>query len=439
MASEVNYGKVLGYLLKSWAICNGCLSLLCVAGYWVPPLWLPLLALLGLAIVQIFNNSSSRKGAPYCPLYTITTNYSLLLTLVIMVVINLLNSRWLIDTSYGAKFAHPAMPFISTLIVYPSMVIAYGYALYARGDADICSACREKSGYNIKDTLERNVFHHEIKIQIRLSFWVAVAMSAVTWGYYLIYYINININTPDAFYFFALPGMLFLLSLVYFYMKYMSLEFEVKMLPNVADSKFHTLEHFLVVRDDKMLLCELEVDGMSIGLWDSPAIYERSYVPEVNEGEAREDFISISGIKEFSMRPLFITTTDKQNCFHYAVFVDSDTELPNLKGKWCTLLDVDLMLKDGKITRPFAYELHRIHTMTMAWKTYDREGRRLYEIRNYRPTFRLADFKNWDLDYSDLHWLAVSQNNEDKLFYKMRRFWRHYISGIDWLWRKRNS
>lgn len=438
MATEVNYAKVLGYLMKSWAICFGCLSLLCVAGYWVHPLWMPLLAFAGLMIVHVFNNRNSRSGAPFCPLFTVATNYSLIASFVIMVVINLINSRWLIYTTIGGRFANPEIPYISTLVVYPAMVFGYGYAMCFRGNTSMCDACRERAGYSIKDTLERNVFHHEVRFQMRLSFWIAVVMMAVTWTYYFVLYINVNINTPDAFYFFALPGMIYLFSLVYFYMKFGSLDFEIQMLTGVDDSKFHTLEHFMIVRGDKLLLRQLEVDHTPIGLWDSPAIHKRAFTQELTDSQAAEDFKRLSGIDGFSLRQLFITTTDKQNCYHYAVFVDDDADIPALGGKWCTLLDVDLLLKAGQITRPLAYELHRVYTMTMAWKTYDREGRRLYEIRNYRPTFKLIDFKDWDIDYSDVHWLSVAQNNEDKRFYRLRRFWRHYVTGTDWLWKRRN-
>lgn len=438
MPTEVNYSRVLGYLKKSWAICFGCLSLLCVAGYWIHPVWMSLLAFGMLMVVQVFNARNSRNGAPYCPLFMVATNYSLIWIFVIMVVINLINSRWLLNTSLGGRFAHPAFPFISTLIVYPAMAVGYGYALFFRGHTNMCDACRERAGYSIKDTLERNVFHHEVKFQMRLSFGLSLVMTAVTWTYYFVFYINVNINTPDAFYFFALPGLLYLFSLVYFYMKYASLDFEIQMLPGVDDTKFHTLEHFMIVCHDRLLLRELEIDGMPIGLWDSPAVYKRKYTTDVSENQARDDFKAISGADDFSLRRLFVTTTDKQNCFHYAAFVDSQDELKGLSGKWCTLLDVDLLIKAGKITRPLAYELHRVYTMTMAWKTYDREGRRLYAIRNYRPTFKLVDFKDWDIDYNDMHWLAVAQNNEDKKFYRLRKFWRQYVTGTDWLWRKKN-
>lgn len=438
MSVKVNYSKIFGCLMKTWAICFGCLSLLCVAGYWVRPLWMPLLAFGMLVVMHMFINRSSLQGASFCPLFAVATNYSIIIAFVVMVVINVINSRWLIYTNFGGKFANPTIPYISTLVVYPSMIAGYGYAILARGKSNLCQGCRERAGYGLNDTLERNVFHYEVRFQMRLALFLAIVMTVVTWLYYFFLYINVNINTPDAFYFFALPAMLYIFTLVYFYMKYGSLDFEVKLLKG-ADDKYHTLEHFMVVRDDKLLLQELKVDEVPIGLWDTPAVYKRAYDPQISISQAEKDFKSISGADDFSLRPLFVTNTEKQNCFHYAVFVPSETEMPLLDGKWLSLLDVDRLIKAGKITRPLAYELHRVYTMTMAWKTYDREGKRLYAIRNYRPTFKLSDFKDWDIDYTDIHWLAVAQNNEDKPFFKLRRFWRHYVTGADRLWRKKSS
>lgn len=439
MAIKINYARVFGYLMRSWAVCFGCLSLLCVGGYWVRPLWMPLLAFCTILLVQAFNIRSAGKGAPFCPLFAVATNYSLIISFLVMVIINLINSRWLIYTNFGGKFANPEIPFISTLVVYPSMVVGYGYAILARGKSNLCQGCRESAGYGLNDTLVRNVFHYEVKYQMRMALVLAIAMSAVTWAYYSFLYINVNINTPDAFYFFAVPALLYIFTVVYFYMKYSSLDFEVKLFNGTEDSKYHTMEHFMVVCDDKLMLQELQVDESPIGLWDTPAVIQRPYTDSVDPRQAEEDFKSISGTADFSLRPLFVTATEKQNCFHYAVFVPSGASLPKLSGKWFTLLEVDRLIKAGKITRPLAYELHRVYTMTMAWKTYDREGKRLYAIRNYRPTFKLADFKDWDIDYTDIHWLAVAQNNEDKPFYKLRRFWRRYITGADRIWRKKSS
>ena len=59
----------------------------------------------------------------------------------------------------------------------------------------------------------------------------------------------------------------------------------------------------------------------------------------------------------------------------------------------------------------------------MAWKTYDRNGRRLYPIRHYKPTFRLRDLRDWTVDYDDETWFDVAHNNEDRRFYKLRSLW----------------
>ena len=60
----------------------------------------------------------------------------------------------------------------------------------------------------------------------------------------------------------------------------------------------------------------------------------------------------------------------------------------------------------------------------MAWKTYNRQGRRLYPIKHYKPIFRLRDFKEWDVDYNDPAWLQISEENEDTRFYRARRLLR---------------
>ncbi len=62
--------------------------------------------------------------------------------------------------------------------------------------------------------------------------------------------------------------------------------------------------------------------------------------------------------------------------------------------------------------------------MTMAWKTYDRTGRRLYEIKHYRPTFRFRDMREWDIDYNDSTWFDIAANNEDNNFFRVRQFLR---------------
>ena len=66
----------------------------------------------------------------------------------------------------------------------------------------------------------------------------------------------------------------------------------------------------------------------------------------------------------------------------------------------------------------------------MAWKMYDVNGKRLYNIKNYRPTFRIDDIKNCEVDFNDIRWLFVSGNNEDRRCFNLRKIWYKYICGI---------
>lgn len=120
-----------------------------------------------------------------------------------------------------------------------------------------------------------------------------------------------------------------------------------------------------------------------------------------------------------------------KNIFHYIVFLDdSDKILESFNGIWLTLSELNDMINEGAVSISLASELSHIYTITMTWKTYDQSGRRRYEIKNYKPTFKLNDMPNWEVDYNDYNWLYVAEVNEDKPFYTLRRIWHKITKGI---------
>ena len=88
------------------------------------------------------------------------------------------------------------------------------------------------------------------------------------------------------------------------------------------------------------------------------------------------------------------------------------------------------MIKTHKLSPLFESELNRIYTIVMSWKTYDLKGKRLYAIKDYKPTFRLRDLRYCDVDYNDINWLYVSAYNADRPFFYVRNLWNKYICGI---------
>lgn len=165
--------------------------------------------------------------------------------------------------------------------------------------------------------------------------------------------------------------------------------------------------------------------------WDTPMVSELHNKESISEAEAIDNFREMSGISDFSLRSLFHTfdAAAKDDIAVFAVFLPDDTPAGKLKGEWLNLYAIDRLYNAGMLTSQMSYDMHRIYIITMAWKCYTPDGKRLYPIKNYRPTFQLSDFKNWTVDYNDLRWFDVYKINEDRPFWRLRQFWRRYITG----------
>ena len=102
----------------------------------------------------------------------------------------------------------------------------------------------------------------------------------------------------------------------------------------------------------------------------------------------------------------------------------------SLPGEWYTQNELRDMVDNRRLAPLLMSEIDRLYTVIMAFKTYDSNGRRLYDIKHYKPSFRLRDIANLIVDYNDPQWLYVAKDNEDKPFYNFKRFWRRYVRGI---------
>lgn len=184
----------------------------------------------------------------------------------------------------------------------------------------------------------------------------------------------------------------------------------------------------MVLRGDKLLVAtvpnKLTPQVFTI---DTPSSVNIAFSQDVADATAIERFQAISGIDKFTLRKLYnnCSFADSANVFHYAILIDDAEPLPNtweLGNDWMTLDQINRAWRYGDLSPALAAEIHRIFTITMTWKTYDRQGHRLYPIKNYHPTFRLRDFKNWDVDYNDMQWIRISEDNQDKPLFKARKF-----------------
>ncbi len=145
-------------------------------------------------------------------------------------------------------------------------------------------------------------------------------------------------------------------------------------------------------------------------------------------------FEQISGLRdEFNMRFLYVNANKESACniFHYLCVLKSHNSIEgsDFNGKWYKQSHLERMLSEGLASSLLTSEIHRIYTVTMASKTYDRKGHRLYGIKHYKPSFRLRDLDDIDVDFNDPVWLMIADDNEDRPFFQLRKLWRKYVSG----------
>lgn len=442
MSKKANYNQVLDILLKIWTVCFGSVALVAFSGWFVPYHWLPIVSFSFILVVIWFGNHFMSTGHINCSLLTHYTVYTLFISTVIMLVINFIYSReievpWLYLAGDKTR-ATVDMPYITSCIVFPVATVFYLFAIIRRSHTTYCIHCHERAGFTVREALEHGQFISEAKRVIYLFFILSAVLSAIEVSYFLVYFDDTNINTSDAYFLFICPLIFFVLSIVYLTMRFQNIKFEINIVAKGKHNETYSQVRFMVVCDDKIMLRQVHIADNIPPLWDTPATYEMGLTDFVTDEEAGKIFTELAGISAFKIRHLFNTSTSTSNAFHFAAFVDDDAEATDLEGDWFNLYQIDTMLKAGAIARPFAYEIHRVYTMTMAWKSYDRNGNRLYPIKNYKPTFRLSDFKDWDLDYTDMYWMIVAENNADRPFFKLRQFWRRHITGADKKW-KRND
>ena len=83
------------------------------------------------------------------------------------------------------------------------------------------------------------------------------------------------------------------------------------------------------------------------------------------------------------------------NIFHYLTFLSPAQKekfsAANPDCVWVTFRDLAKMINEHDLAPLMSAEIMRLYNMAMAWKTYDRTGKRRYRIKHYKPTFHVED------------------------------------------------
>lgn len=413
--------RLVSSLWLNWAIAFGAIALELLLPRLMSKMWLPFpVFAIAYAELVYMRTQESRESLSCTAMLKVST-LTLFWSAMIMLVINILSANMLLGDIIDWSHSNREIPYITCLVIFPVMIIMALWVMsngYLQGGPGSYRSHTEiRSGNGVIPTL----FSRESRYQVQLMLYVAIGFSAVEWWYYFNYYINVNMNTPDVFFFNWMPIAFYFLSLFFIWSRYQNMAAIIgPIAANASDNG--TTVRYLVLSGDRMLLSINEYNR-----WDTPAAVHLGALESTESRNINEAFERISGCKDFSLRFLYNTGSDISvpEIKHYAVFLDNEEYAAKTAlDSWFTLDQINRFIKTARLSAELADEIYRIFTITMAWKTYDRNGRRLYPIKHYRPTFRLRDLKDWDVDYGDLSWMSIAENNQDRPFFHTRRLWR---------------
>lgn len=417
-------------------MATGSFAVLIVMGMLIPKFWLPIVAFLLEVFVWTFVRQNRESELPTCYKIPFMATRILFWTGVIMLLINYLYVKGWILRLYTEEQINRENPFI-TLLILSTVSTAVCLWVKMRGQKlRFCVDCTLRNGTGAERGFLGIIYAQEGRFQTRLLLYCSVAMMVVGWAYYAFCYINVNMNRPDRFFFNWLPLIFIFSTWVYMGVRYSGVwSYYCNNEGLRHDSAKRTRVRFLIISGDKILLKkEDELDSPTpLDRYDTPVSLSLAYRERVTLLDAENLFREYSKVRDFEIRFMYSGTTANADCnlFHFIVTLpaESETEGSRLKGEWFTIRQVEQMINNRRTAPLFSAEIVRLYTVTMAWKTYDRTGKRLYKIKNYRPTFRLRDIGQWDVDFDDPQWLLVAQNNEDSNFWRLRRFWQRKING----------
>lgn len=413
--------RIFMSLWFNWAMTMLALCVTIFLAQIVSKAWMPLpVALLAYSLLVYSRRVSASSGCVMILRYGMSV---LIWTAIIMATINVLNSRMLLDGLIDWSNSNRDIPYITILIMAPVMFFSSLWHILIDRNSHFCDACRARNGHVQGNNVVSRIYDNESSYQLQVLLFVSATLTAVEYWYYFTYYININFNNPDRFFFVFMPLLIMAFMVVFMLMRYTNMSRIIGPM-TIGESNDMSIVRYLVLAGDCLLL-DKGVDGR----WDTPASAEVEPISFLSEADATADFKRISDIDGASLRFLYANKTHSNTAqiLHYAAFLDDNCHeafTGRLRGEWFTLDMLDRMMRTADLSAELSNELYRIFTITMAWKTYTPEGRRRYPIKRYRPTFRLRDLKNWDVDYDDLHWFDVANNNEDRRFFRTRRLWQ---------------
>ena len=332
--------------------------------------------------------------------------------------------------------------FVPSLLMLPIGFLVYSYIGLRRNKLGICRSCKTRNGDTMDTSRMSRIISSESKVQIRNLVILFGLMGSIVWGYYEVYYVNINVNARDWYIFTWLVATAFLVDVVYFIYRYYNLYLDYKETGDVItpDALYHpTVKTYLryYVICDNYVYCDVHAvdpDAPYREVIDTPFFTKRN-VNGVSHKEVKDIIAKMTGVEDGELRFFYGRRSGEasvQNLLRYFYFLNGTPEdHPHLRteGEWVNYDLVKQIYSQApeRLARLSVIDTTRLATIIITSKLYNNKGVRKIKIKRYQPSFSLHDVRNSNLDFQSDEWIKISLFNSDTRFFKIKKWWRGLI------------
>ncbi len=411
------------------------------------PFYLAPVLALGVALIyyrSLFfqsHNENDPKGIDIsCHLVSYCLFYCVICYCVVGITINVLYAWGIIIVPSELIFFN--YPYLITLLLLPCSFFTVLLMVLRGRKIWICASCPHRKNSGVERSLSSRLFEKEARVQIYNLLAVFGLLSVMVWTYFLTVYSNVNQNDRDNYVFIWMVLIVFLCDEIYFIYRYVNIfEIlrncdEIATTEEISNISARTYVRLYVLCDDAIYVDPRTLDPLVLDrdVIDTPFQSKRN-VNGMSDSEVKEMIEQSYGLHGGELRFFYgrkMNHNSERSLLRYFYFIDGkakDCESIKVPGEWMDFKDLKKVYdKDVKNIAPLmTADLIRLATIMITSKMYDSEGRRLNNIRSYRPTFHMSDLRHAKMDFQDDKWIAVSEFNEDTPFYKLKRFWQLFI------------
>lgn len=400
----------------------------------------PAIALIGAGFLYTYIFESKTRNDISCMVIPYTMLYSLVAFSFVTILLNVFYAWGFKD--FPQEFIFFTNPFIPSLIINPVCFFTVLFINLRRKKLMICRECKlDGSSVNGGNSMA-GMFRYEVHFQLKNLTFLFGLLSVLVWGYYLVFYINININARDWYIFTWTTIITFILDELYFIARYYNLYLDLRENNEVVspdelmDMTAKTYLRYYVINGNDIYLDRHILDPKVPykEIIDTPFFTKRS-VNGINIHEVEQIIRKETGQRGelrffFGGKSLDFSNRSILRYFYFLNENIEDIQHLGEKGEWMSFDEIKYLFSTNRsqLSRIFVSDMTRLTTIMLTEKTFDERGYRKSQIRNYRPSFNLMDVYNSNLDFQDDKWLDISLFNSDTPLYGFKRWWRNILS-----------